>query len=78
MLKVNGYNEDYESYWGEDGDLFIRLRNTGAEIIGLKGFAIQYHLDHPRLEPDPKSQAKYQKLLNDSTYVRCANGVVKA
>jgi GT2 family glycosyltransferase len=77
MLEVNGYNEDFKSYWGEDGDLFIRLRNVGAKLVGLKGFAIQYHLDHTRLEPNPESQARYEKLLDDKTYVRCKNGIVK-
>jgi GT2 family glycosyltransferase len=78
MEQVNGYNEDFQSYWGEDGDLFVRLRNHGAKIVGLKGFAIQYHLDHPRLEPDKNSQTRYAKLLDDQSYVRCKNGITKS
>jgi GT2 family glycosyltransferase len=77
LCQVNGYNEDFQSYWGEDGDLFVRLRNTGATLIGLKGFAIQYHLYHRRLEPNAQSQARYQELLKDTSYTRCPNGIVK-
>lgn len=77
LYQINGYNEDYRSYWGEDGDLFVRIRNSGAKIIGIKGFAIQYHLDHPRLEPDSASQLRYTELLKDTSYVRCKNGIEK-
>jgi GT2 family glycosyltransferase len=77
LYRVNGYNEDFQTYWGEDGDLFVRVRNSGARLLGRKGFAVQYHLDHPRLAPDAKSQARYQELLRDTTYVRCRNGIFK-
>lgn len=77
LLEVNGYNEDYVAYWGEDGDLFVRVRNSGATLIGRKGYAIQYHLNHKRLEPSVENQARYQELLKDRTYVRCKNGIKK-
>lgn len=77
LYRVNGYNEDYQSYWGEDGDLFVRLRNIGATLVGIKGFAVQYHLHHPRLEPNRDSQARYQELLKDRSYIRCDNGISK-
>jgi len=77
LLEVNGYNEDYKSYWGEDGDLFIRLRNTGAKLVGLKSYAIQYHLFHPRLEPSREHQDRYESLLNNKHYTRCPNGIRK-
>lgn len=75
LHEVNGYNEDYQSYWGEDGDLFVRVRNTGATLIGIKGFAIQYHLYHKRLDPNPDAVSRYQELLKDKNYVRCKNGI---
>jgi GT2 family glycosyltransferase len=77
LYKVNGYNEDFTTYWGEDGDLFVRLRNAGAKLVGTKGYAIQYHLDHPRREPNPESQALYAKIIEDKTYTRCKNGIIK-
>jgi GT2 family glycosyltransferase len=77
LWRVNGYNEDFRSYWGEDGDLFVRVRNSGAPIAGSRSVALQFHLHHPRLEPDPASQARYAELLGDTTYVRCRNGIVR-
>jgi glycosyltransferase involved in cell wall biosynthesis len=77
LLEVNGYNEDYQAYWGEDGDLFVRLRNVGAHLVGLKGYAIQYHLDHPRLDPSRAHQKRYQELVEDREYRRCKNGIEK-
>jgi hypothetical protein len=76
LHEVNGYNEDFQTYWGEDGDLFVRLRNSGATLCGIKGFAEQWHLRHPRLEPDAKSQARYRDLLTDPVYKRCRNGIL--
>jgi predicted glycosyltransferase involved in capsule biosynthesis len=75
LHEVNGYNEDFQAYWGEDGDLFVRVRNAGALIRGRKNFAVQFHLDHPRLEPKAEYQERYQALLKDRSYVRCLNGI---
>lgn len=77
LYRINGYNEDYKAYWGEDGDLFIRARNSGANLIGAKNFAVQYHLYHDRLEPKPEHQSRYLELLNDRSYVTCPNGIFK-
>ena len=76
LFEVNGYNEEYQAYWGEDGDLFVRLRNSGAELMGSKSLAIQFHLDHPRQEPSPAHQARYRLLLEDRMYRRCRQGIV--
>jgi GT2 family glycosyltransferase len=77
LYRVNGYNEDFQSYWGEDGELFIRFRNIGATLVGLKSYAIQYHLDHPRQVANAESQELYEKLLLDKTYIECKNGMFK-
>lgn len=77
LYRVNGYDEDYRSYWGEDGDLFVRIRNTGAQIIGRKSYAIQYHLNHPRLTPTPEHRQKYQERVIRKDYRFCANGIRK-
>jgi GT2 family glycosyltransferase len=77
MLQVNGYNEDYQSYWGEDGDLFVRVRNSGISILGRIGYAVQWHLFHKRLEETPEHIQMYKALLEDRTYLRCKNGIDK-
>ncbi len=75
MIDVNGYNEDYQDYWGEDGDLFVRIRNCGVKFYGLKGYAIQWHLYHKRLEETKEHIEQYQLLLNDQSYVECKRGI---
>lgn len=77
LYEVNGYDETSTAYWGEDGDLYIRVRNSGAVICGSKSLAIQYHLHHPRRVPSPENQAIYRERLRDRTYVRCRDGIVK-
>ncbi len=77
MLDVNGYNEDFKSYWGEDGDLFVRVRNRKIKHYGIIGYAVQWHLYHKRLVETPEHVAEYQKLLQDFTYIECKNGIRK-
>lgn len=77
LIDVNGYNEDFKNYWGEDGDLFVRLRNLGIKRDGLIGYAVQWHLFHKRLEETSEYVATYQALLKNSTYTVCSNGIRK-
>ena len=76
LRQVNGYNEEYKHYWGEDGDLFVRFRNSGAQIAGSSSLAIQYHLYHKMLTPDPAAMENYYKvLLPGRDYKVCAQGI---
>jgi glycosyltransferase involved in cell wall biosynthesis len=75
---VNGYNEDFNSYWGEDGDLFVRVRNSGVKCVGKIGYAVQWHLYHKRLEETPEHIQVYRALLENHEYKRCKNGITKA
>lgn len=77
LFRVNGFNEELKSYWGEDGDLFIRARNSGAVIRGSKSIAIQLHVWHKRLEPTKEHVEHYQKLLESRDYKRCSKGIFK-
>jgi glycosyltransferase involved in cell wall biosynthesis len=77
LLQVNGYNEEFKSYWGEDGDLFVRVRNAGVKIAGKIGYAVQWHLFHPRLEETAAHIQDYQELLKNHEYVECKNGIRK-
>lgn len=76
LESVNGFNEALNSYWGEDGDLFIRCRNAGAKIMGLKNYAVQVHLWHTRREPNPEAVKWYESALHSKEhYVRCDKGL---
>lgn len=68
LLEINGFNEALEAYWGEDGDLFIRLRNCGKKAINAKGLCVQYHVFHKRREPTLENVEKVTKLLQNSEY----------
>ena len=75
LIEVNGYNEDFEGYWGEDGDLFVRIRNRGIPHYGVIGYAVQWHLYHKRLEETPEHIEKVRALLQRTDYVECRNGI---
>ena len=75
MNSINGFNEDYKSYWGEDGDIFIRLRNNGCKLIGMKYYAVQYHLYHKRLEPTLEHVKEYERLLSNHDYKWAKHGL---
>lgn len=77
LFRVNGLNEELKSYWGEDGDLFIRARNAGAVIRGSKSVALQLHIWHKRLEPTKEHVEHYQKMLENRDYKRCSKGIFK-
>jgi GT2 family glycosyltransferase len=47
LLKVNGYNEAFTGWGREDSELAVRLMNTGARRLDVRGWAICYHLWHP-------------------------------
>jgi glycosyltransferase involved in cell wall biosynthesis len=68
IIAVNGFNEAMESYWGEDGDLFLRLRNTGKRAVGAKAICVQFHVYHPRREPTKEHVDQYYRMLKDTEY----------
>ncbi len=78
LIDVNGYNEDFKSYWGEDGDLFVRVRNSGVRCVGKIGVAVQWHLYHERLAETPEHIEMYRALLENHEYRRCKNGITKS
>ena len=49
LVEINGFNEYTDELGGsEDGDLFVRFRNTGTRLIGKKYFAPMFHIFHKR------------------------------
>ena len=77
LHEVNGYNEAYRRPFGEDGELFVRLRNSGATLIGIKSFAIQYHMHHKARRWTSHQERFYQRLLQRKDYRRCRHGIVE-
>lgn len=75
LTQVNGFNEGMEAYWGEDGDLFIRLRNSGKIPIGAKSLCVQYHVFHKRRTPTEENVKRYETLLKDHKYKWAEKGL---
>ena len=65
-------------YWGEDGDLFVRVSNSGVSCTGKIGYAVQWHLYHDRLTETPEHIEMYRALLENTEYKRCKNGIKKS
>lgn len=76
ILSVNGFNEALESYWGEDGDIYIRLRNSGLKAIGAKSMCIQYHVFHERRVPTQENRDMYFELLKNTDYKWAQKGII--
>lgn len=47
LVRVNGYNEAFIGWGREDSELAVRLTNSGARRLDLRGRALCYHLLHP-------------------------------
>jgi len=73
--RVNGYDEDYESYGFEDYDLEIRLRRAGYDLYPLLNRAVVYHLYHP-MSAFTEDSKKRLVALAASDRTRCENGLV--
>jgi glycosyltransferase involved in cell wall biosynthesis len=51
--EINGFNEEFVSYGGEDVELEYRLRLADASFKWVRHQAIQYHLFHPSKLVEP-------------------------
>ncbi len=76
LEEVNGFNEDFVGYGGEDTDLEYRLRLVGARFLWVRHLAIQYHLYHPARAG---SAANLQVLARTQArgIAACAHGLRK-
>jgi glycosyltransferase involved in cell wall biosynthesis len=79
LLSINGFNEDLDGgndSIGEDGDIFVRLRNSGVKTIGKKYFAPMFHLYHER-QDRAESDHMYREKLKNTQYKWAENGHAK-
>jgi len=74
---VNGFNEDFFGYSGEDTELEYRLRLAGARFRWVRHQAIQYHLYHPQRA---SSQENLRVLVQARAEGKaaCRNGLRRA
>jgi GT2 family glycosyltransferase len=76
LEEVNGFNEDFFGYGGEDTELEYRLHLTGARFCWVRHRAIQYHLCHPVKTGGNTNIALLERTRNEGKAV-CRNGLVK-
>jgi GT2 family glycosyltransferase len=76
LLAVNGFDEDYIGWGGEDSDLGTRLYHLGRPRKFVYGRAIVYHLNHAT-QDRARAQAAWQRLTDTirTRKIRCAHGV---
>jgi glycosyltransferase involved in cell wall biosynthesis len=78
VLKINGFNEDFEGWGREDSEFVVRMNNNDIERRHLKFEGFGYHLYHP--ENSRELLPKNQKILQDAIdrkLLRCRNGIDK-
>jgi len=57
FVKVNGYDEDFEFYGGEDRDLGVRLANLGMRMTPIINRACVFHMHHEESRLSPEQHA---------------------
>jgi glycosyltransferase involved in cell wall biosynthesis len=76
ILKVNGFNEDIQTWGGEDSEFAQRLFNAGLWRKNVKFSAIQYHIYHKENNLPSESI----RILNNTVEKAlswCVNGINK-
>ena len=76
LEEVNGFNEDFVDYWGEDMELGYRLRAAGAELRWVRHSAIQYHLYHAQRAKTERSCELLERARIAPRPI-CSNGLRK-
>lgn len=80
LLRVNGFDERFEGYGGEDQELAKRMRHAGVQRRQLKFAALAIHLFHDSRAPaDPNDLSLPNNRILAETMrtraVRCERGV---
>jgi glycosyltransferase involved in cell wall biosynthesis len=72
--EINGFNEEFVGYGGEDIEFEYRLQLAGAQFKWVRHQAIQYHLYHPpkRVTPANVDLVERTKALGRA---RCSKGL---
>ena len=78
--RVNGFDENFQGWGGEDDDLGRRLRLAGVRLQAIVRSTHSYHLWHPRDVTAPekvKLAANTEYLWRKDAPARCLNGLFK-
>ncbi len=76
VIKVNGYDEFFEGWGGEDGDFGRRLQAYGLKKLHLKFAGILFHLWHEdKYMSNKELNFSYSQRADQP--IRCDNGIDK-
>jgi glycosyltransferase involved in cell wall biosynthesis len=78
LVAVNGFDESYIGWGGEDSDIGSRLYHLGRPRKFVYGHAVVYHLDHPTLSRGSygRNRTKLEQTLR-SKRIRCDQGLAE-
>ena len=74
LIRVNGYDEEFRGWGGEDSELATRLNNSGVRQRCMKFRGIVFHLYHGKCDRDRQSanEERYKQSLSEHrTRCRC-------
>jgi glycosyltransferase involved in cell wall biosynthesis len=76
LLAINGFDEEYTGWGGEDSDLGTRLYNLGRPRKFVYGHAVVFHLNHPMAGHSlPESAQRRLAETIRSGRTRCERGI---
>lgn len=76
FLAINGYDELFEGWGGEDSDLAYRMERNGCRKKRIKFAGIAYHLWHGHEFMQNKEKNNEQiEVNNKNRVIRCLSGV---
>jgi hypothetical protein len=76
LVRVNGFNEEFEGWGREDSELAARLEHAGVARLHLKFAAVGFHLWHPEASRQllPRNQEILDRTLATGA-LRCERGI---
>ncbi|MBR6830672.1 MAG: glycosyltransferase family 2 protein [Tidjanibacter sp.] len=77
-IRINGYDEHYEGWGGEDDDLALRLHRAGCRKLALRFAGIIYHLWHNERQQQKQTQQAnldYCRAQTEQGVIRCEHGM---
>jgi glycosyltransferase involved in cell wall biosynthesis len=80
--RINGYNEDFTGWGGEDEDLGVRLAAAGIHCISAVRHARVMHVWHPSVAKTSCNKTWHRGTASDyfnrkKIQYRCSNGLIK-
>jgi glycosyltransferase involved in cell wall biosynthesis len=78
LVAINGFDETYVGWGGEDSDIGSRLYHLGRPRKFVYGHAVVYHLNHPPLSRDSfgENRSRLAETLR-SKRIRCEKGLAQ-